>query len=108
MKSVTVRGTRMLVSLSGFIVPACTAYGQADTVSRFQIAGRAQGPAGGDRVSHRSTRIAAIALISVLVFVASACRTTPPPSGGAFVDEVAISGLKQPTAVRFARNGKVF
>jgi glucose/arabinose dehydrogenase/PKD repeat protein len=49
-----------------------------------------------------------IALACLLVFVASACKTTPPPPGGAFVDEVAISGLSQPTSVRFARNGKVF
>jgi glucose/arabinose dehydrogenase len=43
----------------------------------------------------------------VLALVAPAC-VQPPPTGGAVVEEVVFSGLTQPTAVRFAKDGRVF
>lgn len=47
-------------------------------------------------------------LVALLVAgVAAACEPTPSP-GGLFVDQVVISGLDQPTAVRFAADGRVF
>ena len=44
----------------------------------------------------------------VLALVAPACVPQPPPPGGAVVEEVVFSGLTQPTAVRFAKDGRVF
>jgi glucose/arabinose dehydrogenase len=49
-----------------------------------------------------------VPLAVALIFGLASCRTTPPPEGGAFVDKVVISGLTNPTSVRFASDGRVF
>ena len=53
---------------------------------------------------HRSLGLLVVLVVAV---VAPAC-VRPPPPGGAFVEEVVYRGLTQPTAVRFAPDGRVF
>jgi glucose/arabinose dehydrogenase/PKD repeat protein len=55
----------------------------------------------------RKRRLGPLAVLVVAV-AAPACMPQPPAPGGAFVEEVVFSGLTQPTAVRFAKDGRVF
>jgi Glucose / Sorbosone dehydrogenase len=56
----------------------------------------------------RRHRPLGLLVLLVLAMVAPACVPLPPPPGGAFVEEIVFSGLTQPTAVRFASDGRVF
>jgi glucose/arabinose dehydrogenase len=47
-------------------------------------------------------------LIASLALALAACTPVPPPSGGTFIDEIVFGGLTNPTAVRFAPDGRVF
>ena len=55
----------------------------------------------------RTRRAILLAVAVVLVVPATACLVPPAP-GGVFVEEVVFSGLQQPTALRFANDGRVF
>jgi hypothetical protein len=50
-----------------------------------------------------------VLLIASPVLARAACYPTPapPPPGGTFVDEVVFSALTEPTALRFAPDGRV-
>src|SRR5262245_29864762 len=61
-------------------------------------------PLGNAATRYRRT---GLLVLVTLALVAPAC-VQPPAPGGAFVDEVVFSGLTQPTAVRFAADGRVF
>jgi glucose/arabinose dehydrogenase len=58
-------------------------------------------------VPARRHRRLGVLVALVLALVAPAC-VQPPPPGGTFVEEIVFSGLTQPTAVRFAPDGRVF
>ena len=59
------------------------------------------------RVSSPRRRGHLLAVLALAFGVlASAC--VPPAPGGTFVEEVVFSGLQQPTALRFANDGRVF
>jgi glucose/arabinose dehydrogenase/PKD repeat protein len=56
----------------------------------------------------RRKRRLGLLVVLVVVVAAPACMPQPPPSGGTFVEEIVFSGLTQPTAMRFAADGRVF
>ena len=62
----------------------------------------------GGRSRRRSERGVLVGIALVLVVPAAACAPEAPAPGGVFVEEVVFSGLQQPTAVRFANDGRVF
>jgi glucose/arabinose dehydrogenase len=59
-------------------------------------------------MSGRCKRRFGLVVLLVAVAAAPACVPQPPAPGGAFVEDVVFSGLTQPTAVRFAPDGRVF
>jgi glucose/arabinose dehydrogenase len=54
----------------------------------------------------RRHRPLGLLVLLVLAMVAPACQ--PPAPGGTFVEETVFTGLTQPTAMRFAADGRVF
>jgi glucose/arabinose dehydrogenase len=53
-------------------------------------------------------RVGVVAVSLAVASLAAACVPPPTPEGGTFAEEVVFSGLENPTAVRFAKDGRVF
>src|SRR4029453_13773537 len=60
-------------------------------------------------IAGRCKRRLGLVVVLVAAAAAPACVPEPPATGGGtFVEEVVFSGLTQPTAVKFSRDGRVF